>query len=281
MNCLRCGNPVPSSARLCPNCETDAGFPNVRLASRENERLALEARVTHADVSAVALGTEVQLEDFCRSVQASVVVIGRSGMQVFDLLDNPNRTYVTYHNELASGARQPQDNEFDNVRTQFESALFPNFFPNIRFGCLSLTGAGVPGYGSYYMVLKDEVVSNRTTVFECNPYNFVQTHQILGNQPFPPGFRAAWDRRHDLAKAKLHSKITAATVPENHQEILISGNGSTDKTDYVEAHIYGGFTRHAIKSVAARKPADREELHIWKRVRKTIAKLGGEFTELR
>ena len=211
VNCKRCGNPVPAEKRECQACGEDNGFPNVRLAQEPAEVAELRNRLHNAEVSTTARHCKQVLDQFGTAVLGSKAVIARSLAVVQDLLENDRRTYTNYQRQLSSGARTAEDNDIDRVRTQFESALFPNFHEDILFACLSLNNRGVAAYGPYTMVLRENLIAHRTSVFQENLLTLSRRLGLLLHEPVPPGYRAEWAHRHTLAKAKLHSDIDANT----------------------------------------------------------------------
>jgi hypothetical protein len=265
---------VPVEARYCPACGEDVGFPNVRLADSTLELAALNRRLDDAETSAKAAGYFDVLKRFGVSVEKSAIVIARPLAVIMELMNNPNRSYATYHLEIEAGMRQPEDNVFDKTRTQFENALFPNFFKHIRFGALTLDDKWIPDYGPYAMVIREKMISKRASVFEMNPFDFVTKYRILANQSFPPGFRASWLRRHDLAKAKLHSKLKVSTPDIQFPEILMPTVALGNPIDFVEAHIYGGFTRDAIEKIIGPNPNSRDDRTLWSKLKLSARKAG-------
>lgn len=273
MDCNICGQKVPSHSRSCPSCGNDCGFPNVRLADAKDECLMLQRRVDDALASTVARGCSKNLNAFGDDVKTSKAVISRPLAKIHELLSNERVSYVSFQKEVASGARQPQDNEFDSVRTQYEEALFPHFSGNIIFALLSLTDAGMIGYGTHTMTLKDQMIGHRATVFEENPHNFVEKHGIVLNKPIPPGYRASWGKRHELSKAKLHSRIDSMTKKAQHAGILATDNGGSGNSDWIEVHIYGSINRNAIEGVSGPKPKLRADQAIWRSIQSTMKNL--------
>jgi len=49
MKCLNCHEEIPDHVRSCVVCGTDAGYPNVRAALRNEEVSALKLRVKEAE----------------------------------------------------------------------------------------------------------------------------------------------------------------------------------------------------------------------------------------
>jgi len=273
MSCLACGLEVPSYARSCPSCGKDCGFPNVRSADAQDEVARLQSRVDAAHVSAKARGCFDELIEFGENVKTSKAVISRPLAKIHELLSNERTSYVSFQKEVNSGARQAEDNEFDKVRKQYEEALFPHFSAEIIFALLSLTEAGMVGYGTHTMTLKDKMIGHRSTVFEENPHNFVEKHGIVLNQPIPPGYRASWGSRHDLAMAKLHSRIDSATEKAHHANIIATDNGGSGNSDWIEVHIYGSINRNAIENVSGPKPKLKADQVIWQSIQETLKSL--------
>jgi hypothetical protein len=179
----------------------------VRIAEASVEIAALKKRLHDAEVSAAARKCKDVLDRFGVAILSSKAVISRSLATVQDLIDSDRRNYTSFQRQLLSGARVAEANEYDFVRTQVEAALFPNFHPDILFGFLALGGATLTGYGAYAMVLKEQMIANRATVFEENSLDFARKHRLALADPLPPGFRATWANRDVLAKAKLHRRF--------------------------------------------------------------------------
>ncbi|MBB3645867.1 hypothetical protein FHX14_002046 [Rhizobium sp. BK619] len=276
----KCKSVVPSNRKDCPACGRDCGFPNVRLASSSEEVAALEKRVADAQVSAAARQCGAQLASFAESVEGARAAIARNLHVIDDLIKGDRNHYTSYQAQVHAGARDPEENEWDRVRTQYESALYPNFQNEIIFACLTLSQEGMSGYGGFSIILKDEMIAHRASLFEENPHSFIERHQILMNKPFPPGYRAIWETKSDLAVAKLHSRIDSNTTIEDHASILQTDQGGTGDGDFIEVHIYGSVNRRAIDKVVGRKPRTFEDRIIWKRIQRELDSLGAEAVEL-
>lgn len=277
MNCKRCGNSVSPAKRECQACGEDNGYPNVRLAQLPEEQTELTNRINAAEVSTHARKCKNVLDKFGAAACSAQVVISRPLAAIQNLLESDRQTYTSYQRQLTMGARIPEDNIFDQTRTQFESALFPNFFQDILFGCLSIDGHGLSSYGAYAMVLKEETISHRATVFEENPYVFCTKHGILMNAKIPSGYRATWEDRGKLAKAKLHSEITPTTRDDEFPRILLKDGKGTADADYIEVHIFGPLNRYSIERVIGRMPHAREDRAIWNRIKRLLESIGARM----
>lgn len=279
MNCPECSEVVPDSARYCLACGTDTGFPNVRLAERTEEVEILDKRLAMAIASSVTAGYSSALREFGDSVCSSMAIIARPLRVIQDLLEDGRRTYSTYHMELNAGARVPEDNVFDRIRTQFENALFPNFYNDIRFAALTLDGRWLKSFGDFAMILKEKMIERRATVFEENPYYLAQRHKIQLTEAFPLGYRAVWSRRGDLAMAKLYPKLDSGTDSGKYASFLMSSNAKDGREDYIEVHIFGSFNRSAIERIIGQVPISREDKLIWRSLKKSADKIGVNLEE--
>ncbi len=274
MHCSKCNEVVPEAQRNCLACGADAGFPNVRLAQRKQELDELNVRVRMACASAAAAGFDPVMDDFGISVSTSRAVIARPLRLLQDLIETEHRTYSGYHKELSAGTRVASNNIFDRTRTQFENALFPNFFENICFAALTLDDTWVTWFGDYAMILKDPMIAQRATVFEENPFHFARRFNLSLTDTIPPGYRAVWDRRHDIAKAKLYSKLNSHTQKEEYPQILMNDTKGSEDADYIEVHIYGPFTRAAIDTIIGPRPRSGEDRIIWRKFKASAENIG-------
>jgi len=274
MDCIHCGKPVPAERRECQSCGEDNGFPNVRIAESPAEVTALDARLRDAEISATARNCRGVLDRFGVAVLSSRAVIARSLSIIQDLIDSDRRTYTGYQRQLASGSRIAEDNRYDLVRTQVEAALFPNCQTEMLFGFLSLGNSTLRGYGAFSMVLRDEMISHRATVFEENLLTLSTKLRLMLTDPIPSGYRAVWQRRHDLAKAKLHSEVTAVTQDADFPGILVADRGGTADSDFIEVHIFGPINRYTIERIYGENPRTREDRLIWSKMQRQLRAQG-------
>lgn len=124
------------------------------------------------------------------------------------------------------------------------------------------------------MILKEQMIAHRTTVFEENPYYFATRHRLALTDTFPAGYRATWERRGDVAKVKLYPKLSAATKRSDYPTILMPDGTSAANSDYIEVHLYGPFTRAAIQKLIGPTPRSREDKMIWRKLKRDAQKAG-------
>jgi len=275
MECRNCGFAVPPSKRDCQACGTDNGYPNVRLAQRPEEILQLAKRVEHAEVSTSARKCKDVLDRFGEAVLGSHAVMAHSLGGILNILESDRRNYTSYMQQVRSGSRVPEENEFDDIRPQFESALFPNFHENILFACLAIrTDAFLTGYGSYALILKTNMIEQRATVFEENPYSFFRKLGLRVVDRIPPGYRATWAHRDLIAKAKLHAEISSGTRDEEFTDILLRDRGGSANSDYIEVHVFGTINRNSIERVVCHRPKHRADQVLLRKLEKDLTAIG-------
>jgi hypothetical protein len=140
------------------------------VAESAGERAALTARLGAARVSANARGSLAVLEDFGRAVRNSRAVLARPLGDLDTLVKSENSLYVSFHSQVRSGSRIPEDNDWDKGRTAAESTVHPLYHEKINYTALSLDGFGVLWWGEYSIALKEIHIARRTSVFDENPF---------------------------------------------------------------------------------------------------------------
>ncbi len=215
MNCTFCHTAVPPHSRNCPICQADVGFPNVRVTQTTEESGALLVRVQDAVLSSKLRGCEMVLERFERTVQDSKAVLCRNLELLNDLVSSENALYISFQKQVKAGMRLPKEDLWEIGRPAVESTLFPHYEEEINFMCLTLNNRGLTNYGAYSITLKEPMICRRSSVFEENPFLFMEKHRVVAGHPVPCGFRASWDDRGKLAMAKLHSKLEKNTKMSN------------------------------------------------------------------
>jgi hypothetical protein len=204
----------------------------------------------------------------------SKAVFCRSLDLVHQLLSDENNLYINFHKQIASGSRLPKDDPWEIGRVAVEGTLFPNYHDEINIACLTLNYTGLTNYGPYSITLKDKMIATRTSVFEENPFIFMEKHKIVAGKPIPPGYRASWKTRNEFAMAKLHSKFNKGTVVKEFPEILLNCGTISAKDEFIEVHIYGPLHATVFEKIKGPKPTKKSDLAIWTSLRTKCAKLG-------
>ena len=271
MNCPNgeCSAEVPAHKRNCVVCGTDAGCPNVRVASEFIEVRALALRFEQARTNAKSVGSEQVFSEFCNAVRSSKAVVSLPLSRINELVSSDNSLYGTFYQGVDADSRLPESNEWDSIRQSVDALVFPHYFKEIRFGALTLDGLGVAKYGDLSIVLRDVAIRNRTSVFEENTIEFVRKHVPKGSA-VPPGYRAVWDSRERLAAAKIAPRILSSTKKEEFPALLLDGD------DFIEVHIFGPIHRRAIEKLTGKRPRQRTDRVLLKSIKRKVEEVGAE-----
>jgi hypothetical protein len=263
VNCTNCGQPVLPHERLCVRCQTDCGFPNVRAAQEPAEKNALAARVKSAEDDAKSRGIEPVLGRFRDAVQKSRAVRVRAFAEVYGLVKSDNKLLGTFYDLRGAGLLRPAATEMEASRQSAEPLVFLNYQQKIQFAALTLSDDALFAYGDCAMVFQDSAIAHRATVFEENCVFFCERYgRGPGRTNLPPGYRATWDQRHELAAAKLAPKLHSGTQEADFPGILLHTDAKdTRNDDFIEVHIYDRVHRSALDYVVLRsKRASRGQI---------------------
>ncbi len=275
-----CQGDIPPSSRFCPVCNADAGFPNVRLAQEATEIGALQGRLKVADQSLKARQSSNVMDAFVDETSKSVAIIARGIGDLHSLVKSDNSLYISFHYQVDAGARIPESNGWDQWRVSAEAAVLPNFHQSIVYACLSLDGLGASPYGDYFIELKESAIALRASVFEENTVTFCRRHNVVAGTSVPPGYRASWGSRADLAKAKLYGKIQKTTTQEEFPHILLGSGSGTGDIDFVEVHIFGPVHRKAISKVRGPRPSSGADAVLWDSIKNELGSINVPVEEL-
>lgn len=279
--CPECDTEIPYAARACVGCGLDIGFPNARAADREDEVEALRERVRYAQLAAKERGCANELEAFGTAVSESQAVMSRSIAALDGFVCNHQGAMATYYKMVRAEIRIPEDNEYDANRARVDGTINPHgVHEMIQCAALSLDGKGVRWYGDYAVTFRDKMIAARSTVFEENPFLFCDKHPIPSTGAVPPGYRATWARRSELAMAKLHPRIRAGMTTVDFPAILVEQGAKSADSDFIEVHIYGQIHPRAVERVIGPKPGNAADRVIWKRVKRNLDALGAVVEEV-
>lgn len=274
-SCPMCGTDIPYEVRECVGCGTDCGFPNARAAEQPRELEALHERVRYGQASAAERGCANELEEFGNAASQSSAVLVRNLAVLDALVSSQQAPMVSYYKMVRAGARLPENNEWDLNRGRIDGTINPyGVHENIQFAALSLDGQGVSWYGDYSITLREGMIAARSTVFEENPFRFCDKHPIPPTGSVPPGYRATWARRGELAMAKLHPRLAPGMTAASFPGILVEQGTRSADSDFIEVHIYGAIHARAVERVVGSEPARRADRVIWKRVKRKLEALG-------
>lgn len=274
-----CGEDLAFAATHCSACGyQDVGYPNVRYANDPAEIAALDAKFANAVQSARDEGREAALEAFKSAVDQSTAITVMSPVDLLTLVANKkkNRLWISYYKQVrAAGGRIAEPNKWDMNRGANDGKVNPQYYDEINYAALSLSDYGSAWYGGCHISLISERIASRTSVFWANPFVFLKEPKLEPDQVVPPGFRAAWARRGDLAVAKLHEKVRSDTPDEAYADILLERDPTRGDTDFIEVHIFGSVAPSAFCQVTIETALlDDDELLDWQSVKQRLGKLG-------
>jgi len=248
-SCPNCGAALVASEEKCPTCGDHVGPPNVRAANAPKERLALEQRYQAALERAELRNASKAVASFRAAIESSTAV-ANCGLYLLREL------------------------------------LFGGYAEHIRFAAFSLDGVGLKSYGkdgmSYGLGLRDVAIAKRASLLEENEYDFVKRHSLGASSDLPAGYRSPWEKRHELAVAKLADLIWPEVSPAEYAGILLNSTGDRSTDQFVEVHIFGTFNMNAIASVSGTsKPKRAEDRAVVTMVRELLEKQGKKWIETR
>lgn len=253
ITCQLCQSPFPASQERCPHCGRPSLFPNVTAASLPVERAALDARYSKACLKLEQSNCDALRQDFELAVRdQGKAVISTNFAEVERIAATDSHVFSTYYQRVQAGLHIPTGGKWDVLRGVAEHALFPGYKDHIRFGALSLHDQGVWNYGQCAIVLKNEMVTHRTTLFEDNNVVFTVYEQQMTMAKavdLEPGHRAVWGEREKLCVAKLAPRLEAGLATRDFPDLLLESGLSTRDDRFVELHIWGPLTVRAIDRI--------------------------------
>jgi|CXWL01.1.fsa_nt_gi ribosomal protein L40E len=254
--CDKCGTKIVISATNCSTCDSHVGYPNVRMAGTQDEKATLRQRVKLAESSAIASGYTDKLQSFGEAIKSAKAVIC-THLSTLEKLSNNSQLLMTFYHQMDAGGRTLNfDDQYEVLCNKVDEAMFPRFKAKIHFAVISLNELGINTYGPCHITLKSNYIQNRTTVFEENSCLFYKKHNCFLEEP--KGYRAIWEEKHLLAKAKLHSYLNANILPAQFTNILIQ-KAIDGEDDFIEAHIYGNVDINTFESVILMLPNNHHE----------------------
>jgi hypothetical protein len=258
-SCPNCGSPFAASDERCSTCGDHLGFPNVRASNRPAERIALEERYKAAMERAESRMAKLAVETFQKAVSRSSAVFNCDIYRLRELVAEGKSLYANYYLAVRAQVRKAADEENDRLRRAVDSLVFGSYADQIIFGALSIDGKGLASYGAYSLVLREIAVAKRASLLEENSYSFIARHKLKPSDGLPPGHRSVWEKREELAVAKLADAIRPDTPESSYPGILLSNGTSRTEDDFIEVHLYGPFNLQAIEYVCGNSNPKRPE----------------------
>jgi hypothetical protein len=273
--CGFCTYEVPLERTTCPHCARPALYPNVRAAELAVERQALADRYRAALQDSDTRGCRPVVEAFEVETGKSKAVIARSLEEADRLASSDQQLYSTYYRQIEAELRLPDGSKWDKLRRLADAALFSEGARDVRFAALALDGSGLPGYGECSLVLREDMIGHRASVFEENSAIFMKKNHYEA----PAGHRATWSDRGKHCVAKLAQEIDSATPPARFPEILLRPGASPEEDHFVEVHVWGPLSRRAFERVVLVPGTRRPRRSVVKALRDRLGKVGVPLEE--
>jgi hypothetical protein len=209
----------------------------VREAEGAEERAALAQRYRAAIEAAASRGDADVVQAFEMAVGASKAVIARPLAEAERLSSSDRELFSTYYKLIEAELR---------LRQLADTALFSSLnAPNIRFAALSMDESAPPSYGECCLVLREDRIAHRASIFEDNSATFMADR----GYNVAPGFRATWEERAMLCVAKLADRLQVDTPVSQFPRVLMEPGPTSGEDRFVEVHVWGTMTRRTLEKV--------------------------------
>lgn len=270
--CEFCGEPVPLIAMSCPHCGRPSLFPNVREAEDAEERAALARRYEIAVEAAELRGATDVMRAFESAARASKAVIARPLAEAERLASSDRALYSTYYRLIEAEVLLPSGEKWDSMRQIADTILFSLNAKHIRFAALSMDESAPASYGECCLVLREDRIAHRASLFEDNSAIFIADQRYN----LEPGFRATWEERAMLCVAKLAERLQVDTPSSQFPRVLMEPGATSAEDRFVEVHIWGTLTRRSLEKVrvAAGSRSNRPNKGRLKALRDRLAQAG-------
>jgi len=257
--CPECASPCPDTARNCPACDFDIGYPNVRMAVNELSELKTRFEVVAAFAKTAGLASEFQ-ELVTEIDQHSHVVVAIPTLYAISFLSNRTTLYTTYESMVDSGTRSPAPFVDDSHRCAVGGKFFGSYAKEIRYGALSLNNHSLHNYGEVFFTIKSKTIEKRTSFLSENTYHFAENNKVNLSDPFPKGYRSDWNSRSILVASKLGSLLSPGDTSDQFSKLLVKQGADRSTDDCVEAHIHGTFNDYAVESICFSNQIKKRDL---------------------
>ncbi len=257
--CENCGSKIHNYSSTCEACNQANKTPNVfACSSSENiEVLKEKFRIVVKEADNDSKLDLIELVD-SELTNHSGVVVSMPPHVLRGLVSNTSAIYANYEMLVEGGLRTPAFPGHDSKRGVVGSTIFGSYAKEIKYGALSVDNKGVATYGSAFCKLKLVSVKSRTTFMQANSYKIFDEELINGKIPL--GCTSDWNNKEYLVLNKLYKYIKVHQSVTDVLECLIQSDGiDRDNDDFIEAHIYGGFTKDSIESLELYENADRQD----------------------
>jgi hypothetical protein len=273
--CEYCKNSLSVFFELCPHCGRPAPPPNVRAAKVREERETLEIRYEAAYEDAASRGCEPILRklDVALAESKTVLVIPAAALDK-QLPSSMNRfnDYPFYYQFENTDHLTAHERTMRHFKAEM---LFCGYQSNIRYATLSLDGIGLSTFGECSLVLRNEMIAHRTSLFDDVSNLYLKQHNIpLTDRGLPLGYRSTWNDRNKLGVAKLARRLTPNTESHEFPGMLLHQGKAVNEDEFIEAHIGGEITIRTIERVIIQTRKSRQKSIIFRSLSEKLTRMG-------
>ncbi|HEX5717900.1 MAG TPA: hypothetical protein VF179_17205 [Thermoanaerobaculia bacterium] len=230
----------------------------------------MDQRYQEALLEAGVRGADQAAQQFGAAVETSKAVIARPLRDIERLASSDRELYPTFYGLTEAESRSSFGDRWDILRRVADAALFPGYQQHIRFAALSLDGVGLDEFGECFLVLREDMIAHRASGFEDNSASFVERR----HHPVPEGFRSTWEERSKLCTAKHAKDLQPGTPKSEFPAVLLRQKAGSEESGFVEVHIYGPISVHAVDKVILRKGRSQPRKAMVLELRDRLAKVG-------
>jgi hypothetical protein len=247
-------------------------YPNTRDA--EQERQDFERRL--AETTATIAHDAALIAEFEQIVSRAKPTINRAIDEVYRIvMHDESALLTTFEKQLKAGVRiWNRGSKWTALRLHAEVDLFPGYGDEIRYALLSPTRRGLPRYGDCSIVLREDMIEHRTTVFESNTAAWWERMTQQFGRRLPRGYRAQWRDRARLAYIKLAALLTAPISDDSVNRLLLA-EGPDEADTFVEVNIFGSLTPRSAE--AFQIPRAYAGSPLYENVREKLDSMGVTF----
>jgi len=242
--CGFCGGPIPLEWERCPHCARPGLFPNVREASLDPKPAEVEQRYQAARRKLIAGGIEPEACAFETAVARSKAVIARPLRDTARIISSDRELFATFYGLTEGEVRLADDDKWARLRGAADQKLFGQYGKHIRFAALTLDGIGLSRFGDCFLVLREDMIAHRASVFEDNSAALMARHLEE-----PAGCRATWEERAKLCLAKHEEDLRPGIERENFPRILLREEPRREDSRFVEVHIWGPLSIRSCEDI--------------------------------
>lgn len=119
----------------------------------------------------------------------------------------------------------------------------------MHYACLTVNGKSLPHYGECTVILREQMIAHRASVFQENSALYFDQ-----NGPrIPLGMRCIWPNRAMLGVAKLADLVGDDADADDLADLVLHSGPTGLEDSFIEVQIFGEMTIHTFESVRLQK----------------------------